>query len=232
MKQAVAYLRVSTRDQGNKGNGLDAQHSAIVRFAEAEGFEIVQWFQEVESGKGSTDALERRPQLAEALKRAHKLKRCPVIVSKLDRLSRDVAFISGLMAARVPFVVTELGVDVDPFILHLFAALGEKERRLISERTKAALAQVKVKLQAEGKSLGNPHLSATRAKAWDANRANADAFAKSIIPLVRTYQQQGLSLRGIVAKLNDHRIPSARGGEWHATALRNVLARADAMKVS
>jgi len=228
MKQAVAYLRVSTKDQGQKGNGLDAQHSAIVKFAEAEGFEIVQWFREIESGKGSTDALERRPQLADALKRAHKLK-CPVIVSKLDRLSRDVAFISGLMAARVSFVVTELGVDVDPFILHLFAALGEKERRLISERTKAALAEAKVRLQAQGRSLGNPRLSSARKKAWKANTAAADAFAKSVYPIVDAFKKQGLSLRGIVAELNARKIPSARGGEWHATALRNVLARAEAM---
>ena len=93
---------------------------------------------ETESGKGA-DALDRRPQLAAALDAARKAK-CPVIVAKLDRLSRDVAFISGLMAQRVPFIVAELGADADPFMLHLYAALAEKERRLISERTKSALA--------------------------------------------------------------------------------------------
>ena len=99
---------------------------------------------EVETGKGS-NALSRRPKLALALQTARKLK-SPVIVSKLDRLSRDVAFISGLMAERVPFLVSELGADVDPFVLHLFAALAEKERALISSRTREALQAVKRQL--------------------------------------------------------------------------------------
>jgi DNA invertase Pin-like site-specific DNA recombinase len=93
---------------------------------------------EAETGKGA-DALDRRPQLAAALAAA-KTAKCCVLVSKLDRLSRDVAFVAGLMAQRVPFIVAELGRDADPFMLHLYAALAEKERRLISERTKAALA--------------------------------------------------------------------------------------------
>jgi DNA invertase Pin-like site-specific DNA recombinase len=98
-----------------------------------------------------TDALDRRPQLAAALARARAGK-CSVVVSKLDRLSRDVAFVSDLMAQRVPFIVAELGRDADPFMLHLYSALAEKERRLISERTKAALAAKK----ASGAKLGNP----------------------------------------------------------------------------
>jgi DNA invertase Pin-like site-specific DNA recombinase len=105
--RAVAYLRVSTEKQGKSGLGLDAQRGAVGRFAAEHGFELVAEHVEVETGKGS-DALERRPQLAAALKRA-KAERCPVVVAKLDRLSRDVAFISGLMAQRVPFVVAELG---------------------------------------------------------------------------------------------------------------------------
>ena len=103
-----------------------------------------------ETGKGA-DALDRRPQLAAALAAARSAK-CAVLVSKLDRLSRDVAFVSGLMAQRVPFIVAELGRDADPFMLHLYAALAEKERRLISERTKAAMAAAK----ARGKRLGTP----------------------------------------------------------------------------
>ena len=91
-------------------------------------------FVEFESGKGA-DALERRPQLAAALAAA-KATKCSVVVAKLDRLSRDVAFVAGLMAQRVPFMVAELGRDADPFMLHLYAALAEKERRLIAERTK------------------------------------------------------------------------------------------------
>jgi DNA invertase Pin-like site-specific DNA recombinase len=100
-------------------------------------------FTEVETGKGF-DALERRPQLAAALADAKKLK-CAVIVAKLDRLSRDVAFIAGLMAQRVPFIVTELGIDVDPFMLHIYAAVAEKERRMIAERTKLALGAAKAR---------------------------------------------------------------------------------------
>jgi DNA invertase Pin-like site-specific DNA recombinase len=114
---------------------------AIAAFAKAEGFTITRTFEEHETGKGA-DAIDRRPQLAAAIKAARKLGG-PVIVSKLDRLSRDVHFISGLMVHRVPFVVTELGADVDPFVLHLFAALAQKERALISQRTKQGLQAAK-----------------------------------------------------------------------------------------
>jgi DNA invertase Pin-like site-specific DNA recombinase len=110
-----------------QGLGLEAQRDAIARFAEAERCDVAGTFTEVETGKGA-DALERRPQLAAALKVARRLK-CPIVVSKLDRHSRDVHFISGLMAQRVPFIVTELGADTDPFMLHIYAALAEKERR-------------------------------------------------------------------------------------------------------
>src|SRR5258706_10031892 len=137
MQQAVAYYRVSTARQGRSGLGIEAQRAAVRRFAEAEGIELTQEFVEVETGKGA-DALDRRPQLAAALA-AGRAGKCPVIVAKLDRLSRDVAFVAGLMAQRVPFIVAELGRDADPFMLHLYAALAEKERRMISERTKAAL---------------------------------------------------------------------------------------------
>jgi DNA invertase Pin-like site-specific DNA recombinase len=132
MESAVAYLRVSTQQQQRSGLGIEAQRATIARFAEAEGLMIIREFVETETGKGS-DALDRRPQLAAALAAA-KTAKCSVVVAKLDRLSRDVAFVSGLMAQRVPFIVAELGRDADPFMLHLFAALAEKERRLISER--------------------------------------------------------------------------------------------------
>ena len=150
MQQAVAYYRVSTRRQGRSGLGIEAQRAAVERFAEAEGIAILAEHVDTETGKGS-DALNRRPELRAALETARRAK-CPVIVAKLDRLSRDVAFISGLMAQRVPFLVAELGADADPFMLHLYAALAEKERRLIAERTKAALAERK----ARGTRLGNP----------------------------------------------------------------------------
>ena len=107
MRPLIAYVRVSTSKQGKSGLGLEAQKEALSRFAEAEGFEIVRVFVEVETGKGS-DAIERRPQLAAALAEARR-KRCSIGVAKLERLSRDVHFISGLMTHRVPFVVAELG---------------------------------------------------------------------------------------------------------------------------
>jgi DNA invertase Pin-like site-specific DNA recombinase len=148
--KAVTYLRVSSTQQGKSGLGIEAQRGAVERFAAEHGYEIAAEFVEVETGKGS-DALDRRPQLAAALKRA-KAERCPVIVAKLDRLSRDVAFISGLMAQRVAFIVAELGPDVDPFFLHIYAALAEKERSLIAARTRDALAAAKTR----GVKLGNP----------------------------------------------------------------------------
>src|SRR6202521_4213763 len=147
----ITYLRVSTSQQGRSGLGIEAQRQSLRQFAKAEGLELVREFVEVETGKGS-DALDRRPQLKAALAAAKKLK-CPVAVAKLDRLSRDVHFISGLMSHRVPFIVAELGADADPFMLHLYAALAEKERSLISQRTIAALSAARDR----GAKLGNPN---------------------------------------------------------------------------
>ena len=145
---AIVYYRVSTQRQGRSGLGIEAQRAAVARFAEAEGITILREFTEVETGKGA-DALDRRPQLSAALASARQA-RCPVLVANLDRLSRDVAFIAGLMVQRVPFVVAELGADADPFMLHLYAALAEKERRLISERTRSALAHGRRRARASG----------------------------------------------------------------------------------
>ena len=150
--QAVAYCRVSSREQGLSGLGLGAQRAAILAFcAQDGGLEIAEWFTEVETGKRISDTLIKRPQLKAALDLAALLEG-PVIVSKLDRLSRDVHFISGLMVHGVEFIVTELGRSSDPFMLHLYAAFAEKERALISQRTKAALAVLK----ARGVKLGCP----------------------------------------------------------------------------
>ncbi len=124
--------------QGKSGLGIEAQKQALERFAAAEGFELGRVCVEVETGKGS-DAIDRRQQLAAAPQEARR-QRCSIAVAKLDRLSRDVHFISGLMVHRVPFLVADLGPDVDPFILHLFAAPAQKERALISKRTTEALA--------------------------------------------------------------------------------------------
>ena len=221
MKPIIAYIRVSTSQQGRSGLGIDAQREALARFATDAGFEIAAELVEVETGKGS-DALDRRPQLAAALAKARSL-RCPVVVAKLDRLSRDVHFISGLMAHRVPFVVSELGPDVDPFVLHLYAALAEKERALIAGRTKSALAAAKAK----GVKLGNPHIEAARGEAVAAIKSEADRAAGNVLPIIAEIKKSGAStLRAIAAALNARGIPAPRGGRWHATSVRNALARA------
>ncbi len=186
------------------------------------GFEIVSEFTEFETGKGA-DALDRRPQLAASLAAARRNgKATPVAVAKLDRLSRDVHFVSGLMAHKTPFLVADLGPDVEPFLLHLYAALAEKERALISQRTKAALAAAK----ARGQTLGNPRLADARAIAHAASRAGADAHADAVMPAIREAQAAGAkTLREIAAALNSRGIATARGGKWEATTVRNILAR-------
>jgi DNA invertase Pin-like site-specific DNA recombinase len=172
------------------------------------------------TGKGA-DALDRRPELTEALARARKQK-CPVVIAKLDRLSRDVHFISGLMAHRVPFIGAELGADVDPFLLHIYSALAEKERALISQRTRDALAAKK----AQGVKLGNPRAAEAAVKAHAAHRAVADQFAANIPPIVREIQAAGLmTLREIASALNARGVRSARSGRWHSTTVRNLMQR-------
>ena len=222
MKPIISYLRVSTSQQGRSGLGIEAQRTAIARFAEAEGFEVTQEHVEVESGKGA-DALDRRPELAAALEDARKAA-CPVLVAKLDRLSRDVHFISGLMAHRVPFVVAELGSNVDPFLLHIYAALAQKERALISQRTRDALAVRK----AQGVRLGNPtNLQEAQAKGRRVASSRADQHAANVLPVVQAIQASGISSYGSIAKaLNARGIRTARGGQWHPTTVRNIMLRA------
>jgi DNA invertase Pin-like site-specific DNA recombinase len=217
----IGYVRVSTGAQGRSGLGIEAQREALARFAATEGFELERVYTEIETGKGA-DALGRRPQLAAALAEARR-QRCPVAVAKLDRLSRDVHFVSGLMAQRVPFLVAELGPDVDPFILHLFAALAEKERAMISMRTRAALAAAK----ARGVKLGGPKLKQARRVALEAVRASAQRHAANVLPIIREVQRAGArTLRDVAEGLNARGISTARGGRWHAQTVANVLARA------
>jgi DNA invertase Pin-like site-specific DNA recombinase len=219
-KKLIGYARVSTAKQGHSGLGVEAQQEALNRFAAAEGFDLVRMFVEVETGKGA-DALDRRPQLAAALSEARR-QRCSVAVAKLDRLSRDVHFISGLMAHRVPFVVAELGRDVDPFILHLFAALAEKERAMISARTKAALAAAK----ARGVALGGPKLAQARKRAIASIKSLADQHAANVLPVIRAIQRAGAkSLHEVADALNARGITTPRGGAWYAKSVSNVLAR-------
>ena len=148
--------------------------------------------------------------------------RTQIVVSKLDRLSRDVHFISGLMTHRVPFVVADLGPDVDPFVLHLFAALTEKERALISGRTKSALAAAK----ARGVKLGNPRIEAARGRAIASLQAEADRAANNVLPIIAEIRRSGATtLRAIAEALNARGVPTPRGGRWHAMSVRNVRAR-------
>jgi DNA invertase Pin-like site-specific DNA recombinase len=226
MKQVVGYLRVSTQKQGQSGLGLEAQEAAIRRFCAAEGYEFVQIFTEVETAKGA-DALERRPQLTAALKRAQ-AHRCPIVVAKLDRLSRDVAFVAGLMAKRVPFIVAEYP-NADPFMLHIYAAVAEQERTKISERTKAALAAAK----ARGVRLGNPRPKPipveVRRQGPAALRRNADERAQELTQVLEEIARGGIVSANATARaLNERRIPTPRGGKWSARQVLNVKARLEA----
>lgn len=224
-RTAIAYYRVSTKRQGRSGLGLEAQREAVTRFAAQEGLEVITEFTEVETGKGS-DALEQRPQLAAAIEKAQRLG-AVVMVAKLDRLSRDVHFISGLMKHRVRFVVTELGADADPFMLHLYAALAEKERSLIAQRTKDALAAAK----ARGVKLGNPkgaeHLKGRgNREAVEAVTQGAQERAKMLAGLLEDLRAQGIiSANGMARALNQQGIATARGGQWTARSVLNVLER-------
>jgi DNA invertase Pin-like site-specific DNA recombinase len=212
MVKAIAYYRVSTQDQGRSGLGVSAQRDAVARFMAAEGFEPAGEFTEVETGKGA-DALDRRPQLAAALKAARRLK-APVVVAKLDRLSRNVHFISGLMGKKVPFIVAALGKDVDPFTLHIYAALAEQERKLISERTKVALAAAK----ARGVQLGAyGHTLAAENKAAAADR---DAALRPML-----VELAGKTLREIARDLTDRGIEAPRGGAWNNVTVMRAMRR-------
>jgi DNA invertase Pin-like site-specific DNA recombinase len=207
----IAYIRVSTDKQGKSGLGLEAQRDAIARFAASESLETAGEFIEVETGKGA-DALDKRPQLAAALRKAKQIK-APIVVSKLDRLSRDVHFISGLMTKRVPFIVAALGKNVDPFMLHIYAALAEKERSMISERTKDALAKAKQR----GVVLGNPNVGKMNTEA-------AAARDVELKPILETMWE--LPYREIAEELTNRNIPTPRGGDlWNAMTVMRVMKR-------
>lgn len=226
-QKVVAYIRVSTQKQGRSGLGLEAQLNAISTFAEQNGMQICATLTETETGKGS-DAIEARPQLKAALAKAKKLK-APIIVAKLDRLSRDVHFISGLMAQRVPFIVANLGPSVDPFMLHIYAAVAEKEAALISERTKAALAAAK----ARGVRLGNPNAAEAAKAANEAKQQAADDYALRVINAIEDAKRRGYSsLRAIAGELDRLMIPSPSGRGWSAQGVSNVMVRVAALRLS
>jgi DNA invertase Pin-like site-specific DNA recombinase len=191
----VAYYRVSTPRQGKSGLGLEAQRKAVATYAASQGLTVADEFTEIETGKGA-DALERRPVFAAALQRAKKL-RTPIVVAKLDRLSRDVAFIATLMTKKVEFVAAD-DPTKSPFMLHIKAAVAQEERRMIALRTREALAAAK----ARGVKLGN------QAQA-DANKAAASARDANLRPILEAMQDQ--PLRKIAMELTNRNIPTPRG---------------------
>jgi DNA invertase Pin-like site-specific DNA recombinase len=204
----IAYYRVST---GKQGLGLEAQRSAVQAFAQAESLTIVAEYTEIETGKGA-DALDRRPVLNTALKHAKRISGS-VCVAKLDRLSRDVHFISGLMTQRVPFVVCAFGRNVDPFMLHIYAALAEQERLMISQRTSAGLQAAK----ARGVVLGNAKLAEDNKAA----AAQRDLALREVLqPMI------GLASRDIAEQLTKRGIETPRGGTvWSHTTVQRVMRR-------
>ena len=214
--KAVIYTRCSTQEQSKSGLGLQAQAVVCEAFASANGYEVLDTVVEVASGKY---CLDKRPKLSAALALAKKNK-APIIISKLDRLSRDVSFISSLMSNGVPFIVVELGLHADPFTLHLYAALAEKERMLISNRTKEGLARTK----ANGVTLGNrTNLDSARVKGHATNAAKAAAFKAPLIEDIKAYRAAGLSMETIATKLNEKKIKTANGFEWSKGTVSRML---------
>ena len=212
MKNAIAYYRVSTDRQGRSGLGLDAQADAINRFAEHEGYTITGAFREVESGKQS-----QRPQLSAALAQCKK-DRATLIIAKLDRLGRKVAFISNLMESKADFRVVD-NPHANRFQVHILAAFAEHEREQISSRTTDALAAAKRR----GVQLGR-HGAEVLSKQ---NAAAAVQFAEQLRPTIEDIQAAGIkAVRPIRDELNRRKVPTYRqGGEWHYCSVHAVLKR-------
>ncbi len=216
MTKAVAYLRVSTDKQGKSGLGLEAQREAVARYVAANGVDLIGEHIEVETGKGA-NALAKRPELVAALATA-KREKAGLIIAKLDRLARNVHFISGLMETGVEFAVADMP-NADRFQLHLFAALAEKEAEVISQRTKAALAAAKERGTELGKH-GKVLAARNQAEAMD----RLEPIAADLLAL----KAEGLSVRKMVEALNTRSIPSPAGGKWHPASLHKALARLEA----
>jgi DNA invertase Pin-like site-specific DNA recombinase len=206
----IAYYRVSTARQGRSGLGLEAQQEAVRCHLASVGGTLVQAFIEVESGKRNA-----RPELMKALA-ACKRHKCKLVIAKLDRLSRNVAFIAKLMDGKIEFVACDNPVATR-LTLHILAAVAEHEREAISQRTMAALQAAK----ARGKVLGRNGAEVLA----PANRAAAMARACPLRPILADLAGAGLSLRQIAAELTARGIPTGGGGKWHPQIVSRVLER-------
>jgi DNA invertase Pin-like site-specific DNA recombinase len=212
----VAYYRVSTDRQGRSGLGLDAQRRAVTDYLNGGSWELIGEFTEIESGKHSD-----RTELVKALAKCRK-RRARLVIAKLDRLSRNLAFIATLMESGVEFVAVD-NPTANKLTIHILAAVAQHEREMISERTKAALAAAK----ARGKRLGTPDPRGAVKRMVKARKASADRFAAHVLPIIRAVQAMGFtSNAAIAAELNARKVPTARRREWTHVQVGAVLARA------
>lgn len=215
----IAYYRVSTKKQGKSGLGLEAQQKIIAEFVASSGGELVAEYTEVESGK-----VDDRPKLVAAMKQAD-LVGGRLLVAKLDRLSRDLNFITSLQKTKVDFSICDLP-GCDNFTIHLYGALAQKERELISARTKAGLAAAKARGQKLGTNNLKPELAQeASAKGIATIKANADSFAAKVATVIHDMHGRTKSLSAVARELNALNIQTARGKQWTPTAVKNVLAR-------
>ena len=213
----VTYLRVSTERQGQSGLGLEAQRAAVAAHVLGRG-EVVAEFVEVESGKRAD-----RPQLALALAEA-KRAGAVLLIAKLDRLARNVAFIANLLESGVEVTAADMP-EANRFLLHVMAAVAEHEAQAISDRTKAALAAAKARGVKLGWSIperASEQRQAAR-KGAAVNKARALAHAENVLPMVEQIRAGGASLRQIAVELNTRGIKTARGGKWYATTVQNII---------
>ena len=213
MSKIISYIRVSTQKQGQSGLGLEAQQKAVQQYLAKQGSELVAEFVEVESGR-KTD--KQRPELAKALE-ACKKNKAVLVVAKLDRLARNVHFISGLMKSKVKFVALDMP-EANELTLHVMAAFAEFEAKRISERTKAALEVAKergVKLGSAGVANLKPNI--------EVRQANARDFARSLAGVFEGFQLRGLTQRSMVEELNALGIKTSRGGSWSLVQVQRVI---------
>lgn len=213
----VAHYRVSTVRQGASGLGLDAQRQVVSRYLTARGVEAVGEFVEVETGKGA-NALDRRPELRKALELC-KRSGATLLIAKLDRLARNVHFVSGLIETGVDFVAADMP-NANKVMIQMHAVMSEWERDQISERTKAALAAAK----ARGVVLGAAGPANLRQNVEE-RQTKADAFAARLSALVDGMKARGLSQRAMLAELNLAGVKTAQGGAWRLNQLQRVLWR-------